>query len=261
MVAALAADGFAVLPASAESLAWAQAAAQVGKAVAADPDQQAAWLQCEGTWFVGVDALPNAPDGSVDGAGLPTVLKSATEAAFGPLGPLHPAQLSVVYPGYPRPRKGESDGAFRYRLNRDAAHVDGLLAEGPERRRFLKEPHQFILGISLTEADAGAAPLVVWRGSHRIIGRAFAAMLDDVPEDRRGAVDVTDGYTAARREVFETCKRVPVPLRPGEAVLLHPHLLHGIAPWAEGARAAPEGRMTAYFRPHHPQGIMGWLNA
>jgi hypothetical protein len=62
-------------------------------------------------------------------------------------------------------------------------------------------------------------------------------------------VDVTEAYREARARVFETCRRVELPGRVGEAVLLHRLTLHGVAPWQEGAKAAPEGRMVAYFRP------------
>ncbi len=62
-------------------------------------------------------------------------------------------------------------------------------------------------------------------------------------------MDVTEAYHAARREVFETCARVVVHARPGEAYLIHRLALHGVAPWRAGAKAPPEGRMIAYFRP------------
>jgi hypothetical protein len=52
----------------------------------------------------------------------------------GPL-PLHRAQVSVTYPGYPAPDPEESDAAHRFRRDRDAAHLDGLLPVGPEKRR------------------------------------------------------------------------------------------------------------------------------
>ena len=70
---------------------------------------------------------------------------------------------------------------------------------------------------------------------------------------------MTEVYQAARREVFETCARVELPLKVGEVVLLHRLCLHGIAPWTEGAEAAPEGRMIAYFRPEMPGGVGAWL--
>jgi len=41
---------------------------------------------------------------------------------------------------------------------------------------------------------------------------------------------------------------------------VHRLALHGIAPWAEGATAGPDGRMIAYFRPE-AGGPAGWLGA
>ena len=32
----------------------------------------------------------------------------------------HKAQLSVIFPGYPKPRAGDSEASFEYRLKRDA---------------------------------------------------------------------------------------------------------------------------------------------
>lgn len=247
--------GWMRLPAHPATRAWARAARVVGRRVLADPAMRAAWMQCEGTWFVGVDALPNAPDGSI--AGVP--LAGPAVDALAPLPPLHRAQLSVTFPGYPRPRAGESEAAFRYRKTRFAAHVDGITAEGADRRRFVTEPHAFILGLPLTETDAEASPLVVWDGSHRIIASALRAVLGPVAPEARAAVDVTDAYQTARRRCFETCRTVPLPAQPGEAVLLHRHCLHGIAPWAPGASAPEDGRMVAYFRPLHPDGQAGWL--
>lgn len=235
---------------------WAARARQAGLAAVTDPSL-ARWHVCEGTWFIGVDALPNAPDGAVAGSEpLGGAALALARARFGAL-PLHPAQVSVVWPGYPRPRAGESAGAFRYRRNRDAAHVDGLRASGPERRRRIDECHAFILGLALNPAPEGAAPLVVWEGSHHVIRRHLHAALAPHDPAEWGHVDVTDAYNAARRAVFETCRRVPLPAQPGEAVLLHRLALHGVAPWTAGA--APEGRMVAYFRPELPGGVQGWL--
>jgi hypothetical protein len=39
---------------------------------------------------------------------------------------------------------------------------------------------------------------------------------------------------------------------------MHRHLLHGVAPWAAGAKAPPEGRIIAYFRPLMPD-VASWL--
>ena len=200
-------------------------------------------LRCGGTWAVGLDLLPNAPDGSVAGVAFPwDAVGLAAE-------PLHLGQLSAVYPGYPRPSPDETEAAFRFRRNRDAAHLDGLLAIGTDKRRMIKEPHGWILGLPLTACSPDAAPLVVWEGSHRIIRQALRAALADHPSERWGNIDITAAYQTARAQVFETCRRVEVPSRPGQATLLHRLLVHGVAPWGNGASAPPEGRIIAYFRP------------
>jgi hypothetical protein len=221
-------------------------------AIAASEDP---W-RCGGTWFVGVDALPNDPDGGIGGVALPPALTDVLP--WRPPG-WHRAQLSTLRPGYPQPWDGESPAAVGYRRNRDAAHVDGLLPEGPERRRHLREPHAFILGLPLTEADPAAAPLVVWEGSQHLIRAALAGVLRPHPPECWAEVDLTDAYHAARRRVFAECRRVELPARPGEALLLHRLVLHGVAPWAEGAWAGPDGRMIAYFRPQF-RAFEDWLD-
>lgn len=261
MVAAFLEKGWARWPADPALRAWVAAARPVAQAHVADPAEQAAWLQCEGTWFVGVDTLPNGPDGAVGGtAPLAGAAAEAASALYGTL-PLHRAQVSVIYPGYPKPRAGEGQGAFRYRLIRDAAHVDGLLATGPDRRRMLKERHAYILGLPLTQSGATASPLVVWEGSHEIMRAAFTKLLGDVPEADWDSVDLTECYQSARREVFETCARIELPASPGEAYLVHRLALHGVARWARGAQADAAGRMIAYFRPELPDGTRDWLDA
>ncbi len=142
--------------------AWARAALpQARHAIAESADP---W-RCGGTWFVGVDALRNDPDGRVAGVDFPW-----SALGLKPL-PLHRAQVSTIRPGYPQPSSEESPAAFRFRQSRDAAHLDGVLPVGPNRRRLIREPHAWILGLPLT--DIRAAPLVVWEGSHRIMGPAL----------------------------------------------------------------------------------------
>ncbi|WP_294608019.1 hypothetical protein [uncultured Roseovarius sp.] len=249
MVRGLLDKGFAVFDPEPDVLSWAEAARRAALARINDPEETAKSLQCEGTWFVGVDCLPNdrwgavATSGPLTGSGY-----GAAQALYGAL-PLHRAQVSVIYPGYPKPRAGESEAAFRYRRIRDAAHVDGLLAIGEARRRMLRERHAYILGVSLTACNAGASPLVVWEGSHHIMRRAFERALHGVAPRDWGAVDLTEIYQATRREVFETCPRVILPLAVGGVCLVHRLALHGVAPWEQGAEAPPEGRMIAYFRP------------
>ncbi len=212
---------------------WARAAAKAAHRVDRSEKRHG------GTWFVGVDALPNTKDGAIDGVPLDGPWTSLVT----PPATWHRAQLSIVYPGYPQKDTDESETAHRFRRNRDAAHMDGLLPEGSARRRHLREPHGFILGLPL--ADAADSPLVVWRGSHKIMQAAFARAFDGIDPASWGDVDVTEIYQDARREVFKTCARVALPARMGEATLLHRHLIHGVAPWGDGAAPRP----IAYFRP------------
>ncbi len=239
---------------------WLDRAGPAALATARDPDLRKAWLRHGGTWFAGVNVLDN--DGAGRVAGSPPLTCAALDAAQEITGrlTLDTGQVSVTYPGYPRQDTTESDANHRYRRNRDAAHLDGLLPVGPERRRYLKEPHAWILGLPITGCGAGAAPLVVWQGSHEIMRARLGAVLRAHPVDDWTGIDLTDAYHAARREVFETCDRVELPARPGEATLLHRLVLHGVAPWAEDADAPAEGRAIVYFRPHLPGGAGDWLD-
>jgi len=228
---------------------WAAAALPVALAVVATSSEP--W-RCGGTWFVGVDALPNGLDGAVGGVAFPWEALPLVPCA------LHAAQLSVVRPGYPQPWEGEDAAAFGFRQRRDAAHLDGLLPMGPQRLRMLQEPHAWILGLPLNACDAAASPLVVWEGSHLILRSALQEALSGVAPERMGETDLTGVYRAARAEVFARCRRVEVPVLPGQATLLHRMTIHGVAPWGAGARAPEEGRMIAYLRPQMA-GVADWL--
>ena len=229
--------------------AWADSArAAALHTLASSPED---W-RCGGTWFVGVDALPNTSDGAIHGAAFPwDALPLQPE-------PLHPAQLSVIRPGYPQPSPEESPAAFAFRKDRDAAHLDGLLPIGPDKRRMVKEPHAWILGLPLNESQA--APLTVWEGSHEILRAALLRAVAPHPPESWGDIDITAPYQQARREAFATCRRLELPASPGEATLLHRLTLHGVAAWNPGDTAPPEGRMIAYLRPELPS-VAAWLGS
>lgn len=253
-------DGYLRFPLSPPLAHWAEAAAAAGVTAMDDP-AHAHWWRHRRTWFVGVDALPNRPDGSVPGG--PPLAGEAIDflrEALGFTGPWHTAQLSVCFPGYPQRDDDESEPQHRFRAKRDAAHVDGLHGEGPERRRHLREFHDFILGLPLNAASADAAPLVVWRGSHVMMQKLFADALAHLAPEEWGAVDITDLYQQARKQAFESCERMLLPASPGEATLVHRFALHGVAPWGENATAAVHGRMIAYFRPETADRLR-WLTA
>ncbi|MEO0993860.1 MAG: hypothetical protein AAFU49_07385 [Pseudomonadota bacterium] len=244
--------GWVRLPVCPDTAAWVQAAAPLAAEIAEDPAAKDAWLRCGGTWFAGVNIFPNAEDGSVAERGVPPLAGSAVQFIADTLG-LAPdrwdkAQISVCYPGYPQPWEGESDAAFRFRRDRDAAHVDGLLRDEARRRR-PGEHHGFILGLPLRHSAPEAAPMVVWEGSHEIMRAAFRARLGGIPPARWAEEDVTEIYTETRRRIFETCPRVVVHAGPGEAYVVHRLALHGVAPWQ-----APKGppRAVTYFRPEPP---------
>ncbi|MDV4145505.1 hypothetical protein [Shimia sp. FJ5] len=256
MVDALLQRGWCRFAEDAAVRAWAEAALPAARVAMHDP-AQAHWWQCEDTWFVGVDALDNDARGAVAGGpslcGAPV---SVISEMFGSLPALHKAQVSVVREGYPKPRAGESEAAFGYRLRRDAAHVDGIRAEGAARRRRIAEPHMFILGLPLTDAGPEAAPMVLWEGSHEIMRTRLRDALADHKAEDWGQVDITEAYVAARREVFETCERVEVHAVPGESYILHRLTLHGVAPWRAGAG----DRIIAYFRPEVAT-VAEWIEA
>lgn len=248
-----ASDGFEVFKPLAPLTAWARAAHRIGCGVARDPDLRAQWLRHGETWFVGVDALPNDARGTL---GQDPLIGPWTQRT-GPWLDWHRGQLSVVYPGYPRQDPGQSDANHQFRITRFAAHVDGLLPEAG--RRILREPHAFIVGIPLN--NCSACPLVVWPGSHKIMGDAFRAAAQSAKKGQDlDSLDLTDAYHAARAEVFETTTPLEVHMRVGHSVLLHRHLLHGMAPWKDGDAMPPEGRMIAYFRPQFDSSER-WLTA
>ncbi len=241
--------GWARFPYDPAVAAWAAAARPVAEACVADPARRERWLRCGATWFVGVNAFPNDAVGAVAAAGVPALAGVPIRFVAEALGfegfAWDRAQVSVCFPGYPQPSAGESPAAFGFRRDRDAAHVDGVTRYDGRRRR-LGERHGFVLGLPLTVAPPGAAPFVVFEGSHEIMRRALRSRLAGLPPERWAGEDVTETYAAARRECFAACPRVTVQAGPGEAYLVHRLTLHGVAPWTAEARGE---RAVAYFRP------------
>jgi hypothetical protein len=169
-------------------------------------------------------------------------------------------QVSVCYPGYPKPAHSESLAAFKYRLKKAAAHVDGLHPIGKEKIRKLKEQHAFILGIPVTLSSKKASPLVVWEGSQKIVKHYFKKSLSNVDPNDWGNIDLTTLYHQARREIFQSCRKVEIHATPGESYIIHRMALHGVAPWDGRAKADKDGRVIIYFRPEVKFSKMGWLN-
>jgi len=239
---------------------WVEAALAPARATLQDP-RLGKWLRYQGTWFAGVNALPNDAHGAVGASG--PLRGAAVEFIARELGltdfAWDAAQVSICYPGYPLPMPGESPGRARFRRERDAAHVDGLLPEGPGRRRHLREHHGFILGIPMVEFDTDASPFVVWEGSQEIVREHFSRRFAGLTTELWGQQDITEIYHAAREQALVECERVELHARPGEAFLAHRLILHGMAPWRAGADAGVDGRMICYFRPD-PFGPQEWLN-
>ncbi|MFT4620773.1 MAG: hypothetical protein ACI9KS_001381 [Sulfitobacter sp.] len=236
------ADGWTFFPAEDATQRWVEAVLPLARTALETSERRHGR-----TWAPGVDLLANGANGAVPGG--PPLRGEATSKAqslFTPLA-LHRAQISAVWSGYPQRDAAESEANHRYRAKRDAAHIDGLLPEGPNRRRHLREAHAWVLGVGLGEAVA--APLVIWPGSVSIFRTAFRRFYGPHPVQNWGDLDVTDLYQSLRRDVFETCARIEVPLCRGEAILLDRHMLHGTAPWADSGQGC---RITAFFRPELP---------
>ncbi|MEM7194081.1 MAG: hypothetical protein AAF402_03965 [Pseudomonadota bacterium] len=209
------------------------------------------WFRYGNTWFAGVNVLPNRTDGSVEST---DALQCDATEFIQQIGlqstiELDNGQLSVCYPGYPKPSPTESEAANRYRRNRDAAHLDGLLPVGDKRRRYLKEMHAYILGIPMNLFPEHAAPFVLWEGSHHLIRDSLRQLFGDTDPENWGSQDITDFYQSLRRRIFDNCSRVEVHAKPGEAFVVHRMMLHGVAPWENIESESGAMRMICYFRP------------
>lgn len=241
-------DGYVIYGFDPRVARWAKAAYDRTQKLISDPSVLDKQMRHERTWFVGVDTLDNDEEGAINLTPL-----------IGPWNlpklPLHRAQVSIVYAGYPMQDIDESDANHRYRIKRRAAHVDGLLPVGANKRRFAQEPHAYILGLPLN--NVSAAPTVVWKGSHHIMKQALVTAIGDhEPAD----VDITEVYHKARQEVFNTCEMVALDCEPGHSFMLDRFLLHGTERWDPSHSPENEGRMIAFFRPEFPN-PRDWLGA
>ncbi|MDF1747998.1 MAG: hypothetical protein P1V34_03895 [Alphaproteobacteria bacterium] len=252
-------QGWCQFPADPMLQGWIDASLPAIRASITAPEN-AHWLRYQGTWFAGVNALPNDERGAIPGG--PTLSGLAVDFIHNRLNykdlPWDRAQVSACYPGYPQPMSGETEAMHAFRRDRDAAHLDGLLKEGPERRRYLREYHGFLLGIPVTTFSAGASPFVIWEGSHKIVQAWLHKTLTGVDPTKWRDIDLTDSYQGLRREIFRSCRRVTIAPQPGEAFVMHRHCLHGMAQWESDATAGPDGRVILYFRPPVVD-LKGWL--
>jgi hypothetical protein len=255
------AQGWCQFESDPDLLKWIEFALPAAQSVVSEPDN-AKWLRCGETWFAGVNILPNASNGSVGfgpalgGDAVNFIARALDLSKFA----WDKAQVSICYPGYPQRMLIEKEAAFKFRHDRDAAHVDGLLPEGLNRRRFLREWHGFVLAIPLLDYDKDASPFVIWEGSHELVRSAFESLFQNCRPKDWPSVDVTEVYHDIRREIFETCRRVEVVAKPGEAYLVHRLALHGVAPWKAAQDSTCQQRMICYFRPETGD-IQQWLDA
>ncbi|MDC0948600.1 hypothetical protein OAS86_04570 [Gammaproteobacteria bacterium] len=243
-------EGFAIVPFCSQTAGWVESLRPMITRSLSEPRRGTQWRHGE-TWHLGINQLDNDPFGAVAQAGVPA-LTGHPWAALQALFPdaalaLDRAQLSTVLPGYPRFDGTESEAAWRYRVIRDAAHVDGLLKDQGGRR--LLELHDIILGLPLDDAAVERSPTVVWRGSHHMMRDAFRRALAELNPERWSQYDLETIYRETRSRVFEGCERVPIIAEKGCAWLIHPLALHGIAAWQGMVRDAP-ARTVVYFRPN-----------
>ncbi len=236
--------GWCRFPADTPILSWVDSIRREAESCLSDP-ALAHWWRYQHTWFVGVNCLANDDRGRVNkGPGLAGAAVNFIEQTLGSTLQLDQGQISAIMPGYPRADPDQTEASFRYRLKREAAHVDGLLLEDGER--YAREYHAYILAIGLHDVESGASPFVVWNGSHKLIHRSLRSELDAYPEHQWPSIPIGDVYKQARRSAFDECQRVELSLNAGEAVLVHRLMLHGTAAWQSDQRGA---RVLCFFRP------------
>ena len=110
MVEALRDRGWARFPFEEAVRAWAAMARAAARPRIADPEERQKWLTCEGTWFVGVDSLPNDARGAVPG-GAPLPGRPARRPLrFTAICRFMPGRSRSPGPATRRPRAGREPG-------------------------------------------------------------------------------------------------------------------------------------------------------
>jgi len=245
------ANGYIEFGVDPELLKWVNATFSTAQSLSEDEQSRRDWLRCGGTWYAGVNVLPNDGEGGIKDANVSPIRGAAYDFIKKYLAPdpfeFDAAQISVCYPKYPLHGDEETDAAYRFRLNRYAAHVDGLHRSMPGRRRFLNETHGFIFGVPMENTAPDASPLVVWKGSHEVMRDMFCEEYKSLSPSEWANKDITDAYASARKFCFENLQTVELWQPKGGSNLVHRLALHGVAPWAE--TCLDRQRMIAYFRP------------
>ena len=257
-----AAKGWAKSGQDTKLLAWVESVRMLCRNIHQKPETQHWWRHGK-TWFVGVNVLPNdsagkVPGGVVMSVGVQRWLRQCLQFGHTHGFEFEPGQLSVIAPGYPQQDKSEPRAEHNFRRLKDAAHVDGLLPVGANRRRMPQEFHQFILGIPLENTASYAGPTVVWEGSHIIMQEALTKALDGIPFEQWPVTDVTEIYQRTRQQVLSSCKRVEIHVPKGEAYLIHRLAVHGTAPWQVRKEDEGQDRPVVFFRPEC-QNPKDWL--
>lgn len=223
--------------------------------------------RCDGTWFVGVDTIPNDHHGIVrqslplDGSIIDFIKQHLWQRPQ-----WHRGQLSVCFPEYPK--KGDEDTlkSWQFRIKHHAAHCDGIHGIGKftndqKKSRFLKEHHRFILAIPLDNITQHNAPMMLWQESHRLIQKMLCDVFANMLTCEWQNYDITKIYQHCRRHILETITPIAMTANYGDAYLLHRHLLHGIKSW-DRANHEAKIRRIIYFRPsyhHDSKSMHDWL--
>ena len=232
--------GWVRFPFDPEIATWVGAARAPAVQTLDDPELRRLWLRCGGTWFAGVNALPNTADGALPEHAVPPLGGRAIEFIARHLGLVRirmgqGAGLDLFSRLSATLRRGKRGRIwFSIAPRRCACRRVAPVRSGPPKNT-QRNPwvHPWPSADRCTRqrcADGGLRRLATkscagrfqnaWRVSRRGTGRRKMW---------------TEAYVSARRQCFERCPRVTIPARLGEVYLVHRLCLHGVAPWPVGA--------------------------